>query len=486
MPHAALLCGTLPASNVNAMAKMSAMATEEIRSHIRTWLPAIAVMAVLSFGVAGATASDRAGVTQFILANGLEVVVIPDRRAPVVTHMIWYKVGAADESPGKSGLAHFLEHLMFKGTAVNPAGRFSQVVATIGGQENAFTSNDYTGYFQRVPSERLKTVMEFEADRMTGLVLTDDVVLPERDVILEEQNLRVANNPGARLGEQMDAALYLNHPYGKPVIGWRHEMETLNREDAIAFYRRFYGPANAVVVIAGDVEPDRIRALAQATYGKIERRTAIETRKRPQEPPPVAERSITMADPRAEQPSVRRNYLVPSFATAKPGTSEALEVLAHILGGGSNSRLYQALVVQKRIAVSAGAWYQGSALDQTKFGVYGAPQPNIALPQIAAEIDAVIEELIRNGVTAEELARAKTREIADALYARDSQASMARWFGSALTTGATVADVQSWPDRIKTVTAADVQGAARQWLDKRRSVTGFLIKGPAKPVEKKS
>src|SRR6185437_1674784 len=222
----------------------------------------------------------------FKLANGLELVVIPDHRTPVVTHMIWYKVGAADETPGKSGIAHFLEHLMFKGTEKNPAGKFSQVVASVGAHENAFTSNDYTGYYQRIPAERLKEMMSFEADRMTGLVLTDAVVLPERDVILEEQNQRVANNPRARLGEQIDAALYLNHPYGKPVIGWRHEMEQLTREDAIAFYNRFYAPNNAVVVIAGDIEPDQARAFAEETYGKVAPRGKFGPRIRPQEPPP--------------------------------------------------------------------------------------------------------------------------------------------------------------------------------------------------------
>src|ERR1700754_1343696 len=195
-------------------------------------------------------------VSDTTLANGLELVVIPDHRAPVVTHMIWYKVGAADETPGKSGLAHFLEHLMFKGTTKNPAGKFSEVVSRIGGQENAFTTNDYTGYFQRVPSDQLKTVMEFEADRMTGLVLTDAVVLPERGESLEERNQRMENNPRARLSEQIDAALYLNHPYGKPVIGWRHEMYQLTLDDAIGFYRHFYGPNDAIVVIAGDVTPE--------------------------------------------------------------------------------------------------------------------------------------------------------------------------------------------------------------------------------------
>ena len=449
----------------------------------------LAIVATLAAALAApALRAEPSGakVADFTLANGLELVVIPDHRAPVVTHMIWYKVGAADETPGKSGLAHFLEHLMFKGTAKNPTGLFSQVVARIGGQENAFTANDYTGYFQRVASEQLKTVMEFEADRMTGLVLTDQVVLPERDVILEEHNQRVANNPRARLGEQIDAALFLNHPYGKPVIGWRHEMEQLSRDDAIGFYRRFYGPNNAVVVIAGDVEPAEARKLAEITYGKVARRDNFVPRQRPKEPPPVAVRSLTLADARVEQPTMQRGYLVPSFRTAKPGQSEALEVLAHILGSGSNSRLYRALVVDKPVAVTAGAGYDSYALDLSKFSIYGAPRQGVTLPQFEAEADSVIAQVIEQGVTAEELERAKSRLIADAIYAQDNQATMARWYGAALMTGAGVDDVRRWPDRIRAVTAAQVQDAARQWLDKRRSVTGFLIKDVSPQAEKRS
>jgi zinc protease len=419
-------------------------------------------------------------IADFKLANGLELVVIPDHRAPVVTHMIWYKVGAADEMPGKSGLAHFLEHLMFKGTAKHPAGLFSTVVARIGGQENAFTSNDYTGYYQRVPSEKLKTVMEFEADRMTGLVLTDAVVKPELQVILEERNQRIENNPRGRFGEQIDAALFLNSPYGKPVIGWRHEMEGLTRDDAIGFYRRFYGPNDAVVVIAGDIKPEAARKLAEETYGKVKRHADIAPRRRPQEPPPAAARTLTLSDPRVEQPALQRAYLVPSFATAKankmPGESEALEVLAHILGAGSNSRLYRELVVDQRVAVSAGAYYDSSALDMAKFGFYAAPQQGVMLPQLETAADAVIAKLIAKGVTNKEMDRAKSRLIADAIYAQDNQASMARWYGAALMTGATVADVKQWPSRIRAVTADGVQTAARKWLDKKRSVTGYLVK----------
>ena len=433
-------------------------------------------------------AAEQAGskVADYKLPNGLELVVIPDHRAPVVTHMIWYKVGAADEVAGHSGLAHFLEHLMFKGTAKHPAGQFSEVVARLGGQENAFTTSDYTGYFQRVPSGDLKTVMAFEADRMTGLQLTDDVVLPEREVILEEQNQRIGNNPRARLSEQINAALYLNSPYGRPVIGWRHEMEKLTRDDAIGFYRRYYGPNNAVVVIAGDVTPEAALKLAEDTYGKVAPHAAIPPRERPQEPKPIAARSLTLADPRVEMPILQRNYLVPSFHTAKPGQSQALEVLAHILGSGSNSRLYQALVVNGKVAVAVGAWYESAALDDSKFGVYGSPKDGVTLPQLETAIDKVIAEVADKGVTAEELARTKTRLIADAVYAQDSQASMARWYGSSLTTGATVRDVEEWPDRIRKVTAEEVQAAARQWLDKRRSVTGYLIKDTSPQAERRS
>jgi zinc protease len=446
---------------------------------------ALAVVASALAGAIGSATADAPQISHFTLSNGLEVVVIPDHRAPVVTHMVWYKVGSADETPGKSGLAHFLEHLMFKGTAKNPSGRFSQTVATIGGQENAFTSADYTGYFQRVPRDQLKAMMEFEADRMTGLELTDDVVRPELLVVLEEQNMRVANNPFARLGQQMDAALYLNHPYGRPVIGWRQEIEQLDRAAALEFYRRFYSPNNAILVVAGDVTPQEVRALAEETYGKVPRVAETKPRLRPQEPVQEAARTVTLADPRVTQPSMSRYYLVPSSTTARPGESEALDLLGHILGRGSNSRLYQTLVVDKGIAVSAGANYDGTTVDATRFTIYATPKPGTSLPQLEAAIDAVLAEAIENGVTAEELERAKNRMIADAVYANDNQRTMAQWYGSALATGATVEQVRTWPDRIRGVTADAVREAARRWLDKRRSVTGYLIKD-TRPEEKRS
>jgi zinc protease len=422
----------------------------------------------------------------FALPNGLQVVVIPDHRTPVVTEMIWYKVGSADETPGKSGLAHFLEHLMFKGTAKHPAGEFSQTVLRIGGNENAFTSVDYTGYFQRVPREQLAKMMEFEADRMTGLILKDENVLPERDVVLEEYNMRVANNPEARLSEQIMAALYLNHPYGRPVIGWHHEIEKLGREDALAFYRRFYAPNNAILVIAGDVEAAEVRTMAEQNFGQVAPQPAIPAlRVRPQEPEPVAPRTVTLADPKVEQPNLKRYYLVPSAATAAAGESPALDVLAQLMGGGSNSYLYRALVVDKPLAVSASAGYQGTSLDPTQFVISAAPRPGVEFSQVEQVIDGVIADVGKNPVHAEDLERVKTQLIAEAIYAQDNQEALARWYGGALTTGLSIADIRSWPDRIRAVTAEQVRAAAQQWLDKKRSVTGYLIKDTAAKREEK-
>ena len=420
------------------------------------WITGLSIaVAFAFFQGAGPAAAEGIDISHFTLKNGLEVVVIPDHRTPVVTHMIWYKVGSADETPGKSGLAHFLEHLMFKGTAKNPEGRFSQTLATIGGQENAFTTLDYTAYFQRIAKEYLPLVMDFEADRMTGLVLTDANVLSERDVVLEEFNMRVANSPEARIGEQVSAALYLNHPYGRPVIGWHSEIEKLNREDALAFYRRFYTPNNAILVIAGDVTGDEVKPLAEKTYGKVARVAEVPPRMRPQEPEPVAVRQLTMADGRVAQPSLQRSYLVPSAHTAKPGEAEALEVLAHMLGSRrdqphlSRPRRRPACCDQSRGAITTTPLLTKRASAFSRARCRASP-----FRRSKTALDGVIAKLIDDGITQSELDRAKTRLIADAVYAEDNQATMARWYGAALASGGTVEEVTSWAERLRGVTAA--------------------------------
>jgi len=414
------------------------------------------------------------GVVDFRLDNGLTVVVIPDHRAPVVTHMVWYRNGSADDPQGKSGIAHFLEHLMFKGTKAHPQGEFSRRIAEIGGQENAFTGNDYTAYFQRVAKEHLAELMEFEADRMTGLTLSDEVVTPERDVVLEERRMHCDADPGSQLNEAMLATLFTHHPYGTPIIGWAHEIEGLGREDALAYYARFYTPENAILIVAGDVDPAETRTLAERYYGPIRPRGQAPKRSRPKEPPPVARRLVVVNDEKVEQPSWQRCYIAPSHRTAEPGESEALEVLAHLIGGGQTALIYRKLVLEEKKAVAAGAYYMGSAYDDTRFFLYAIPAPGVSLPDLDAAVDRVLAGFVADGVDPRELERAKTRLVAEAIYAQDSQFALARWYGASLATGETITDVQQWPQRIEAVRAEDALAAARKWLERRHAVTGYL------------
>ncbi len=412
-------------------------------------------------------------VTSAKLANGLEIVVIPDHRAPVVTHMVWYRNGSADDPAGKSGIAHFLEHLMFKGTKDHPVGEFSELIADVGGQENAFTSNDYTAYFQRVPKEHLRTCMDYEADRMQNLVLTDEVVAPERDVVLEERRMHTDSDPADLLNEAVQSALFTRHPYGLPVIGWADDIAGLGRTDALAYYQRFYTPENAILIVAGDVEPQEVVALAGEVYGKIPARGEAPKRWRVREPQAHAHRLVTLADEKVEQPSYQTCFLVPSYKT-EPREADALEVLAHYLGGGQASLLFKTLVVEKKLAVSVGVYYGGTALDETRFYIYGMPAPGVSLETLDEEIAAIVASLAEKGADEADIARAKSRLVADTIYAQDNQATMAQWYGASLATGLSLEDIQSWPERIEAVSTADVVKAAR-WLDHQRGVTGFLL-----------
>src|SRR4051794_38271278 len=355
-------------------------------------------------------------VSEFKLANGLQVVVVPDHRAPVVTHYVWYRVGSADEPPGVSGIAHFLEHLMFKSTDRIESGSFSKTIARLGGQDNAFTSHDVTGYYQRIAKNRLKTVMEMEADRMVNLKLTEKEVATEREVIIEERRSRTENSPSSILSEQMSAALYQNHPYRIPIIGWMHEMAKLSREDALAFYKRFYAPNNAIVVVAGDVTVEEVKTLAEAAYGGLKPNPDIKVRQRPQEPPHRAARRLELRDPRAGNASVRRFYLAPSITTAAPGEAEALYLLMKIAANGSTSRLYQTLVSDEKIASSAGGWYSGTGLDSGSIGIFVVAAEGVDLDKVEGGVDRVLHELREKGVTKDELDRAKKAFIAEFVY----------------------------------------------------------------------
>ncbi|MCC0030979.1 MAG: insulinase family protein [Brucellaceae bacterium] len=434
-----------------------------------------AMISTVLLAVAPARAETGPDVESFTLDNGLQVVVIPDHRAPVVTHMVWYKVGSADEQPGKSGIAHFFEHLMFKATKNHPAGAFSQAVADIGGEENAFTSYDYTAYYQKVAPQALGTMMAFEADRMVNLVLNDEVVATERDVIIEERNSRIDNEPRSLMGEELNATLYQNHPYRIPVIGWMHEIRKLNLDDAVAFYKRYYEPNNAVLVVAGDTDAATVRRLAEDTYGRIPRGPDLPPRERPTEPPQETARTVTLTDARITRPSFSRSWLVPSYDTAKPGEAEALDLMSEILGGGVRSRIYQDLVVKDQLAASAGANYGGDAMDVGTFSVWGTPRDGVELKTLQDAVDAQIALIAKSGVTDEELEKAKNRFLKSVLFARDSQSSMARIYGASLATGSTLADIAEWPDRIRAVTPQAVQDAAQRHLTAQGTVTGYLL-----------
>jgi len=414
-------------------------------------------------------------VESFRLANGLDVVVVSDRRAPVVTHMVWYRNGSADDPAGKSGIAHFLEHLMFKGTQRWPAGEFSKIVAGYGGQENAFTSFDYTAYFQRVPKEHLRAMMDYEADRMTGLSFDESVVAPERDVVLEERKMRVDSDPAAQLGEEFSSALFVHHPYGTPIIGWEHEIEGLSRDDAFAYYQRFYTPENAILVVAGDTDAAEVRRLAEESYGRIAARGAAPVRKRPAEPDPRASRRVSLNDPRVQQPSLRRGWLTPTYTSGVREEVLALELVGEILGGGTTSRLYRKLCVEQELAAGASAYFMSSMVDRAALQVSASPRPGVTMAALETGLDAALAAFLADGPSELEMARARTRLVAETVFARDSQSSLARIFGSALAVGETVEDVIAWPQRIEAVGRDAVVEAARRYLRPDRGVTGLLL-----------
>ncbi|SDI22015.1 M16 family metallopeptidase [Salipiger marinus] len=444
-----------------------------------------AVIALAAFGAGSAAAQEvEEKVTTFALDNGMEVVVVEDHRAPVVVHMVWYKAGSADETAGSSGVAHFLEHLLFKGTDTLEPGEFSRVVAENGGTDNAFTSLDQTAYHQRVAADRLGLMMQMEADRMVNLQLTEADILTERDVIIEERNMRVENDPGALMREQMTAALYLNHRYGVPVIGWPEEMSTLGLDDALAYYERFYAPNNAILIVAGDVTADEVRDLAEQHYGPLPANPDLPAeRMRPQEPPQLAERRLVMTDPRVAQPYVMRRYLAPEREPGAQEQAAALTLLAEVLGGGQTSVLNRALQFDQQKAIYVSAFYDGTAYDDGSFGFAVVPAPGVTLAEAEAALDAELAEFMTEGVDPAQLDRIKFQLRAQRIYAQDDVSDIAQRYGNALTSGLTVADVQAWPDALQAVTGEDITAAARAVLDRRRSVTGWLTaEAPTKEV----
>jgi len=425
----------------------------------------------------GAAAAQQ--VTTGTLDNGMQVVVIEDHRAPVVVHMVWYRTGSADEPAGASGVAHFLEHLMFKATDTLADGELSATVTANGGSDNAFTSYDYTAYFQRVAADRLDLMMQMESDRMNNLRLTEDDIATERQVIIEERNQRTENNPNALAREQILAAQYLNHRYGTPVIGWLHEMQELSRQDALDFYDLYYSPNNAILVVAGDVTPDQVMALAEQYYGRIPAEPHLPERFRPEEPPQRAERRLDYVDPRVGQDYVTRSYLAPERDHGAQETAAALVYLSEILGGSSaTSVLGRALTFDSDIAVYAGAGYEGMALDDTTFTITVAPSEGVSLEEAERAMDATLAQFLTDGIDAGQFERIRTQLRASEIYALDNVEGLANRYGAALTQGLTVEDVEAWPDILQAVTPEDVMAAARAVLNRNNAVTAYVMAAP--------
>jgi len=440
---------------------------------------ALALACVMLFAAAMPVRGQVFNPETAMLGNGMQVVVVTNRRAPVVTHMVWYRVGALDEPPAKSGIAHLLEHLMFKGTNTLKPGEFSATVSRNGGQENAFTGTDYTGYWQSVAVDRLETMMTIEADRMANLVLTPEVVAPEVLVVMEERRSRVENEPGSQLREKANAAMFMNHPYRLPIIGWEHEIAGLTQDDALAFYRSWYAPNNAVLVVAGDVTLADVLPLAEKTYGLIPAR-ALPDRLDWREPENRADATVTLSDPKVTTPNWGRSFQAPSYLYGAIEHAYALQVLAEILSGGPTTRLYKALVIDQAIASSAGAWYDPDRRGPGQFGFYASPRGDGTLETVAAAMQAEIARLLSDGVTAEEVERAKRSMQDAAILARDSLTTPARALGSALAIGLTVEDVEDWPNRIGAVTPEQVLAAAKAVLADTPSVTSILMPGETK------
>ena len=414
---------------------------------------------------------------EFFLDNGMQVVVIQDNRVPVVTHMVWYRVGAADEPAGQSGIAHFVEHLMFKATDDMASGEFSQVVEANGGSDNAFTSWDYTGYFQRVASDRLGLMMQMEADRMRDLVFDPVEVDTERSVILEERAQRTDSSAGGLFNEQMRAALFLNHPYGTPIIGWRHEMETLGINEARAFYDTWYHPNNAILIVAGDVTVDEVRALAEQHYGPIPAFDALPDRARPQEPPHIADRRLNFADERVANPYVSIQMLAPVREPGDQAEAAALVYLADILGGsGQTSLLARRLQVEEQRSLYASAFYDSTSVDPSGFTLINVPVPGVSLEEAEADLWRIIDEFLAEGIDADQFARIQFRIQAGEIYAEDNAQGLARAYGTELTTGLSITDVESWTETLSAVTPDDVMAAAHRLFDDPSTVTGYLMR----------
>lgn len=396
------------------------------------------------------------------LANGLQVVVVENHMAPVVTHMMWIKAGAADEGHGVSGIAHYLEHLMFKGTEKVPNGEYSKRIAAVGGTENAFTSWDYTAYFATVSKANLPMVMELEADRLTHLKIIPELAKPELAVVLDERRQRVENEPFAPLMQQMAAMQFPHHPYGTPVIGWKEEIEKFTVDDAKRFYQTWYEPSNTVVVVSGDVKAAEVFELAKKTFGALPTKT-IPPRTRPIDPPFKGNSRIELEDEHVRETTIVRSYKVPS-ARLNPANALAMQMLEELLDGSDASFLPKRLVKEKNLASSINVSYEGDMYDDGQFSISLVPKPSTSNDNVLSELDAALADFVKAVPSDDEMNAAKRGLQRRAILARDSVMGPAQTIGLTLAVGQTLDDIEKWPENIGAVKPQEVQAALKTIL----------------------
>jgi len=415
----------------------------------------------------------QAEVFERTLGNGLKVIVKEDHRAPVLVQQVWYRAGSMDESTGVTGIAHVLEHMMFKGTKSVPQGEFSKRIAAAGGRENAFTSYDYTAYFQQLHKDKLELAMKLESDRMHNLVLSEAEFKKEVQVVMEERRMRTDDEPHALLYEKLMAMAFQEHPYQHPIIGWMNDLQTLTVADARAWYQRWYAPNNAVLVVAGDVNASEVFALAQKYYGVIPSRV-LPKRKQFSEPPQMGIKRFTVKAP-AELPLLVMSYHAPTLRDPKKDTMPyALEVLAGVLDGNQSARLNKTLVREQQIASGAGAGYDSTARGPTLFTVEGTPSEGVSVAELEAALREQIALLIKDGVSPQELARVKAQVTANEVYKRDSVFYQAMQIGQMESIGLNYLDIPEMLEKLQAVTAQQVQDAAREILKDDNLIVAVL------------
>ena len=437
-----------------------------------------------------ACVAARANPFETTLPNGLKVVVKEDHRAPTVTHMVWYRVGSLDEYNGTTGVAHALEHMMFKGTALHGPGEFNKLVAAAGGQDNAFTTQDYTAYFQQVPATGLAQMMALEADRMAGLKVDDELFSKEIAVIKEERRWRTDDQPRSKVYESLMGAVYQAHPYGRPVIGWMPDLDNMTAQDVRDWYQRWYGPNNATLVVVGDVQHEAVFKLAAETYGKLASRT-LPTRKAQSEPAQEGIRRITVKAP-AELPYLMLAWRAPALTDLEgkaPACREAyaLQVLAAVLDGYDGARLGRGLVKERKLAVSAGAGYDPiSRGQQSLFMLEGVPSKGVSIAQLEAALRAEISKIAKDGVTDAELRRIKAQLVASKVFSRDSQMGQAMQIGALEVLGLSWRDEDKMFEQLRSVSATEVQAAAKRLLTGDTLTVADLVPLPIDPKAPKA